>query len=97
MFELLKILGMYFSIMLVFLVILLQFDYKNWNGIKKKDDATLYTKILNRLYFLTTTFSTAGYGDITPKKNNLRIVVMVIQLCVLIGIVELALEGIKKN
>lgn len=96
MLGLIKILGLYFLVIIIFLVIILQFDYKHWNGIEKKTDDTIQDKILNRFYFLTTTFSTAGYGDITPKTKETKIIVIIMQICVLLGIVELTLEGFSK-
>jgi hypothetical protein len=75
--------------MMVFLVILLAFDHSHWNGIDEEKDQTMSNKFMNRFYFLSTTFSTAGYGDITPKTNLTKMIVIVIQLFVTIGIFEI--------
>jgi Ion channel len=55
------------------------------------------------LYFTVTTFSTVGYGDIVPKTDNARIIVMIQMICdlaiigfgvkVLIGAVETRRRG----
>lgn len=41
------------------------------------------------LYALTTTFSTAGYGDITPKSNKAKNFIIIIQLLIIIEIFSL--------
>ena len=83
---------LYILFIIVFLIILLLFDYTHWNGIEKKNDDTIQNKILNRLYFITTTVSTSGYGDITPKSRLCRIIVIILQTFVLFGIID-TLEG----
>ena len=55
----------------------------------KENDKTIYNKLLNRFYFLTTTFSIAGYGDISPITTTGKILTMIIQFCVMISFVEI--------
>ena len=87
--DLLIKISIYFGAMMVFLVILLAFDHSHWNGIEEENDQTMSEKLMNRFYFLSTTFSTAGYGDITPKTTMTKMIVIVIQLFVTIGLFEI--------
>ena len=87
--DLLIKISIYFGAMMVFLVILLAFDHTHWNGIEEEKDQTMGEKLMNRFYFLSTTFSTAGYGDITPNSTTTKIIVIVIQLFVTIGLFEI--------
>ncbi len=87
--DLLIKISIYFGAMMVFLVILLAFDHSHWNGIEEENDQTMSDKLMNRFYFLSTTFSTAGYGDITPKTTMTKMIVIVIQLFVTIGLFEI--------
>ena len=79
-------------IYLIFTLIFCSFDYKHWNGIEKKNDDTFKKKFFNRLYFTSTTYSTAGYGDVSPKSNKCKIAVMVLQLMILIETVGVVLK-----
>ena len=96
MIIIVKLFMLYILFITIFLCILLLFDYTHWNGIEKKNDDTIQDKILNRLYFITTTVSTSGYGDITPKSKVCRIIIMVLQTFVLFGIID-ALQGISSS
>ena len=44
---------------------------------------------MNRLYFVTTTFSSTGYGDISPKSQTARGITILLQLLVVINIISL--------
>jgi hypothetical protein len=87
--DLLKKILIYFGVMTCFLIILLGYDHSHWNGIDEENDETIIKKLINRFYFLTSTFSTAGYGDITPKTNSCRVIIIILQLFVIIGIFEI--------
>ena len=50
-------------------------DKKHWVGLED-DDKPLYIKFWNRLYFSMATFTTVGYGDITPKSYIARVLSM---------------------
>jgi hypothetical protein len=54
---------------------------RHFNGIKRNDDA-----FINSLYFSFTTFSTVGYGDISPKSRTAKMLVMLHQILVLSNI-----------
>ena len=56
--------------------LLLFFNYNHWNGITEENDRNLIDKIINRFYFLTSTISTSGYGDITPKTKKLKVIII---------------------
>lgn len=63
-------------------------DYKHFNGIKKQNDATFWDAFLNRFYFILITFTTIGYGDITPKSKTARILTISILLLIMIVILK---------
>ena len=73
-----------FSFTLAFFIF--GFDHTKWNGIDEAEDDTWWKKMFNRFYFTTITYSTIGYGDISPKSKFLRFLticftfVMVIEL-----------------
>ena len=77
---------------IIFTIIFCQYDHTHWNGIEEKEDDTLQKKFFNRLYFTSTTYSTVGYGDISPKSNSCRTMAMVLQMLIIIEIVNLALH-----
>ena len=87
--DLLIKISIYFGAMMVFLFILLAFDHSHWNGIEEENDQTMSERLMNRFYFLSTTFSTAGYGDITPNSTITKLIVILIQLFVSIGLIEI--------
>jgi hypothetical protein len=63
-------------------------DYRHFNGIKKKDDANLWDAYFNRFYFILTTFTTIGYGDITPASKTARFITVLIILVIMIVILK---------
>lgn len=74
----------------VFSVLLTYFDHTHWNGIDEtEEEQTIFHKVFNRLYFVTSTMSSVGYGDITPKTNIAKGVVILLQLLVLIGFIAI--------
>jgi hypothetical protein len=70
---------------------------KHWNGLNDSNDKHFEQKVLNRLYFVCTTFSTAGYGDITPKSTALKWVVVFKQMLMLLQISESAIEAMSER
>lgn len=69
-------------------------DSSDWNGIDPKTDRTFLEKFMNRLYFSVVTFSTVGYGDISPKTHKARMLVMTQILFNIIGVVRITIPGL---
>ena len=69
-----------FIILIIFITILSFFDYTHWNGILEEEDKSIIKKIFNRYYFLATTISTVGYGDISPKSYGCKAIVSLIHI-----------------
>ena len=72
-------------------------NHKDWGGPNgpKKDDS--YSKrLFNMFYFSSTTFSTAGYGDIYPVSVKAKLLVLLQQLILISKILYLLIKGIKK-
>ena len=67
------------------------FDFHHWNGITEKDDKN--NRFINRLYFVMSTLSTTGYGDVTPKTKKMKIIVMVFQFILLISLISILSEN----
>lgn len=63
-------------------------DYRHFHGITKKEDEKWSHAFLIRFYFVLTTFTTIGYGDITPKSNRARIITIFIILLIMIVILK---------
>lgn len=87
--KIIKSLFFVFLLSLCFSIVLSLFDYTHWNGIDEKEDENMITKILNRLYFVTTTMSSVGYGDISPKSHITKILVIMMQMFVVIGFIAI--------
>ena len=64
--------------------IFMHFDRSHFNGLTEKDDTSLLNRWISRLYFVTTTFSTVGYGDITPKSRTVRLLTIVLMIGILV-------------
>lgn len=65
-----------------FLIIkLLCNDKGDWGDDKLKD--------IDILYFISTTFSTAGYGDIYPKSNKAKIITLLMHFTILIEVINI--------
>jgi hypothetical protein len=81
------------SLILIFTFTLLMynFDFHHWNGITEKDDKN--NRFINRLYFVMSTLSTTGYGDVTPKTKKMKIIVMVFQFILLISLISILSEN----
>jgi len=76
----------------LFTLIFCQYDHTHWNGIEEKEDDTFKKKFFNRLYFTSTTYSTVGYGDISPKTPSCRNIAIILQTFIIIELVNLALH-----
>ena len=73
----------------IFVTILSFFDYTHWNGILEEEDKSIVKKIFNRYYFVTTSISTVGYGDISPKSYSCKFIVSMLQILVAIHAVSI--------
>ena len=77
--------------MLSFFVALFMYfcrDYRHFNGIKKKDDVDMWDAYFNRFYFILITFTTIGYGDISPASRTARFITVSIILVIMISILK---------
>ena len=77
-------------IVLTFTLIFHLFDHNHFNGFGKEEDET--DKFLNRLYFTMTTFSSTGYGDISPNSREIKIISMILQFVLVIAMLGGILE-----
>lgn len=67
------------------------YDAGHWNGMDDEYAPSFFDKFFNRLYFSVVTFSTVGYGDITPTSRTARTLVMLQILFNINGMVRLLL------
>lgn len=67
------------------------YDAEHWKGMDDGENHSFGDKLFNRLYFSIVTFSTVGYGDITPVSRTARSLVMIQILFNINSIVRLAL------
>lgn len=81
----------------IFALILCNYDYTNWNGISEEEDSTFYKRFFNRFYFTSTTYSTAGYGDIYPKTPKARLIVIILQTFIILEIISLSVHVKPRN
>jgi len=77
-------------IVLTFTLIFHFFDHTHFNGFGKEEDEK--NKILNRFYFTMTTFSSTGYGDISPNSPEIKIISMILQFILVIAMLGGILE-----
>lgn len=75
--KMLKIAITSLSIVIFFTIIFYQYDHTHYKGFEEEDD--IRAKLLNRLYFTMTTFSSTGYGDISPGSPEIKILSMILQ------------------
>lgn len=66
----------------VFLATTLRMDSSHFNGFD--EEPHIYDQLLNRLYFVATTLSTVGYGDISPKSADAKIVSIIAMVCLIV-------------
>ena len=67
-------------VIFAFIFVAVGYDSDGWNGLDEENDNTLNKKIGNRLYFTVITFSSIGYGDITPKSPILKTITCILAL-----------------
>jgi conjugal transfer/entry exclusion protein len=70
---------------------LMALDYSNFNGLEKEKGGlnSMFQQYFDRLYFASTTFSTVGYGDITPKSNVAKFITILLQFVATIGVISI--------
>ena len=78
-----------FITIIIFICILSLFDYTHWDGIYEEEDKSIIKKIFNRYYFITTTISSVGYGDISPKSYSCRAIVSILHVMVAAHVISL--------
>jgi len=88
--KLFKIAILSLCIIILFTIIFYQYDHTHFKGFDEEDDKG--GKILNRLYFTMTTFSSTGYGDISPNSNELKVLSMILQFILVIAMMAGILE-----
>lgn len=64
------------------------YDHDHFNGISADEDRTCGQRLLNRAYFVLTTLSTVGYGDISPKSVETRAFTMLMMFGLLVSLHE---------
>ena len=69
-------------------------DSKHFNGIDPKVDQFLPFAIFNRCYYLLTTLTTIGYGDISPASFRAKLFIMVTITVVIVFILK-ALDNLQ--
>lgn len=68
-------------------------DSQHFHGLDKNLDKNIFGALFQRFYFVTTTLTTIGYGDIAPKTLRAKVIV-VIFIIVVLGIVMQALSSL---
>ena len=81
--KLLNIVVFSLVVVIIFSIIFYNYDYTHFNGLNEKNDTN---KLFNRIYFTVTTLSSAGYGDITPKSNEIKIISIILQFILITGL-----------
>ena len=89
-----KRMKIYILVAVFYVGVLMFFSADHWDGrcITESVDRTFFEKIINRTYFVTTTLSTAAYGDIAPKTLPLKLITMSLQLCIILGVFDLLIS-----
>lgn len=63
---------------------------EHWNNMnnEENEEQSLLDYIFNRIYFVMTTLSTVGFGDIHPISKYAKIATMLLQLSVVIMVID---------
>jgi voltage-gated potassium channel len=67
-------------------------SHEHFKGLNEKDDKLIWHAFINRLYFVITTITTIGYGDIVPVTIRAKI----ITICVILTIFVIILKAFDK-
>ena len=76
---------------LIFSLILNKYDHEHFVGIDEEDDKK--NRFSNRVYYVLTTMSTVGYGDIYPKTQIVKRLSMIMMFFIIIP----AIDGLFLN
>lgn len=63
-------------------------DHHHFHGIKRNEDIYWWDAFLNRFYFVLITFSTIGYGDITPRSKRAKLLTIAIILVIMVSVLK---------
>jgi len=81
--KLAKIILFSLIIITIFSFLFYRYDYSHFNGLNENNDKE---KLFNRIYFTVTTLSSAGYGDITPKSKEVKLLSIILQFILITGL-----------
>ena len=70
------------TILVLLTAILCYYDASHFNGIPGMETSS--TKFINRLHLATATVSTVGYGDISPKSSEVRLICILAQILMML-------------
>ena len=81
----------YFVTLVAFSCVYLLLGYESdmWNGLDEENDNTFLKKAFNRFYFTVVSFSTIGYGDVSPKSFKLKGVTIFFAMCLILEVFTL--------
>ena len=84
----------YLATLVIFAFIFLAagYDTKSWNGLEEQQDDTFAKKLGNRMYFTIISFSSIGYGDITPKTGLLKAITSILAMIVIIELMSFVFD-----
>lgn len=71
-------------------ILLLALDHTHFNGIEGAESNT--TLLLNRAYLTLATMSTAGYGNLSPKSMQARLVLGCLMFVTSLGVLTTLLD-----
>ena len=78
--------------MLTLILLITCRDSSHFNGLDKKLDQNIFGAFFQRFYFVATTLTTIGYGDITPASIRARMILLIF-IIIIVGIVIQALTN----
>lgn len=87
--------AVFFMVFALFLTIVCR-DASHFNGIDPIKDMSFGHAFLSRLYFTVTTFSTVGFGDVTPVSVRARIILILTVFFFIVLILQ-SLENMRSR
>ena len=79
-------------VIFAFLFLAAGYDTNSWNGIEEQQDDTFIKKFGNRMYFTIISFSSIGYGDITPKTAWLKTLTSLLAMIIIIELMTFVFD-----